>query len=199
VQFDNGRLEKSCILCLVWLLAFTSLLAPKGLAVLLLAFVVPIILLAQLSALLDKLGEHAWLTARNPSHGQRYYHASSTWGRYCGCAVPASSMSWQEQMIAWPQWFALMLFYHLPSRLLVIVGDLPNHDFHHRYPSSPDWMVSAYARQADIDSGVMKGPPYSEIWGMFQAVDRMFQGMSEAPVIIATSMSQSDVGEFLGQ
>lgn len=153
---------------------------PNGEQVLVLAFVLPIILMSQLSALLDKLGEHAWLTSPDPGHGRKHYHVAASWSRFCGRAVPASSLSLRKKLIAWPSWLLAMSFYHLPSRLLVIVGDLPNHDYHHRYPATPDWMIAAYARQRDIDEGRQNGPPYTEVWGMWQAVDRMLQALSEA-------------------
>lgn len=58
--------------------------------------------------------------------------------------------------------------------MLVIVGDLPNHDYHHRYPSTADWTVAAYARQHDVDTGP-EGPPYHEVWGMGAAIDTLFR------------------------
>jgi hypothetical protein len=149
--------------------------------VLLLAFVGPIILMSQLSALLDKLGEHAWLSPPNPSHGRRHYTVAASWARFCGCPVPSCSLNVTEKAVAWTAWLACMTLYHLPARLLVVVGDLPNHDFHHRFPANPNWMVAAYARQWDIDKSCSGAPPYSEIWGMAQAIDRMFQALSEQP------------------
>ena len=159
----------------------------RGWDVLLLVFVIPVVMLSQLSALLDRLGEHAWLTPRDPRHGARYYHASATWARFCGSAVPAWSWSWRAA-VQWLGWGGAMLCYHLPVRLLVVVGDLPNHDFHHRYPATPDWMIAAYARQRDIDCGMRGGPPYDEIWGLGRAIHRMFEGLSRAP-----AMPQPDV------
>jgi len=73
------------------------------------------------------------------------------------------------------------LCYHLPSRLLVVVGDLPNHDYHHRYPSTPDWAIAAYARQRDIDQGP-EGPQYQEVWGMGAAIDNLFRSWQETRV-----------------
>lgn len=153
---------------------------PNGWLVLLLAFVVPVILLNQLSALLDKLGEHAWLTPPNPEHDNKFYTVSATSARFCGSPVPAKDLPWRRKLVAWPRWVAATVLYHLPSRLTVIVGDLPSHDYHHRYPTTPDWMIAAYARQRDIDSGDF-GPEYTEVWGMGRAVDRMFRTLSEVP------------------
>lgn len=152
----------------------------NGLAVLAIAFILPVVFLAQLSALLDKMGEHAWLVDRDLSYGKRHYHVSSSWARFCGRGVPIQRIGTLSGALAWGGWILSMLFYHLPARLFVLVGDLPNHDFHHRYPATPNWMVAAYARQLDIDGADPNAPPYSEVWGLFQAIDVMFGGMSRA-------------------
>ncbi len=147
---------------------------PHGLLALVLAFVVPVILFAQLSALLDRLGEHEWLAPRDPELGRRFYTVANTTARFCGTPVPPASLPWGRRSVAWVRWWAATLCYHLPARLLVVVGDLPNHDYHHRYPSTPDWTTAAYARQSDIDHGP-EGPPYREVWGMGTAIDNLFR------------------------
>jgi hypothetical protein len=156
---------------------------PHGLVALVLAFVLPVILFAQLSALLDRLGEHEWLSPRRPEYGHRFYTVSATAARFCGAPVPSRSIPPRQQLAAWIRWTALTLCYHLPSRLLVVVGDLPNHDYHHRYPSTPDWTTAAYARQRDIDAGP-EGPQYREVWGMGAAIDQFFRSWErrEVPV-----------------
>ncbi len=148
-----------------------------GALVLVLAFAVPVILFAQLSALLDRLGEHEWLAPRNPEYGHRFYTVANTAARYCGSPVPTRDLPAGTRLPSWVRWTALTLFYHLPARLLVVVGDLPNHDYHHRYPSTPEWTTAAYARQHDIDDGP-EGPPYRECWGMGMAIDRMFLSLA---------------------
>lgn len=153
---------------------------PHGLLVLGLAFVLPVILFAQLSALLDRLGEHEWLAPHNPEFGHRFYTAANTSARYCGAPVPARSLPAGRQAVAWTRWTVSTLCYHIPSRLLVIVGDLPNHDYHHRYPSTQQWTIAAYARQSDIDSGP-EGPAYHEVWGMGDAIDRVFRSWEGNP------------------
>jgi len=75
------------------------------------------------------------------------------------------------------RWTARTRCCHLPSRLLVVVGGLPNRDCRHRYPSTPDWTAAAYARQRDIDTGP-EGPAYREVWGMGAAIDRMFRSLA---------------------
>lgn len=152
---------------------------PHGLLALVLAFILPVILFAQLSALLDRLGEHEWLAPRNPEFGRRFYTAANTSARFCGTAVPAASLPAGPQLVAWARWTAATVGYHLPARLLVIVGDLPNHDYHHRYPSTPEWTTAAYARQRDIDAGP-EGPAYHEVWGMGAAIDQLFRSWDDA-------------------
>ena len=154
--------------------------APNGWAILTFAFILPVIVWAQLSALLDKLGEHAWLTPADPAHGARWHHVSASWARFCASALPDPDLGPMKAIGPWAWWFVKMAFYHLPSRVFVLVGDLPNHDFHHRYPRSPDWMIAPYARQRDIDAGRDGGPPYREIWGMGAAIDAVFESISAA-------------------
>lgn len=154
---------------------------PHGVLVLFFAFFLPVILFAQLSALLDRLGEHEWLAERNPEFGHRFYTASNTAARYCGAPVPDRALPFGPQCAAWLRWGAATVFYHLPARLLVVVGDLPSHDYHHRYPSTPEWTTAAYARQRDIDTGP-EGPEYQEVWGVGAAIDRVFRNWEGRPV-----------------
>lgn len=167
-----------------------------GIAALVFAFGFPVIIFAQLSALLDKLGEHAWLTPPDPEHGQRYYHVAASWARFCGRALPPPSLPLPKRLAAWLSWLLAMLFYHLPARLLVVVGDLPNHDYHHRFPGTPDWTIAAYARQRDIDRGRCDGPGYTEVWGMGRAIDRMFRALSETPAAVADRGASLTSGTF---
>lgn len=161
----------------------TPFWVPNGGQVLLFAFVVPVILLSQLSALLDKLGEHAWLTSPDPRHGRRFYTVAASWARFCGRPVPPRSLPLARSIRLWLLWSVSILLYHLPSRLLVVVGDLPNHDYHHRYPATKEWMVAAYARQRDIDRAGPETPCYTEVWGMGQAINRMFVALSAMPPV----------------
>lgn len=177
----NGRVRKLGVL--IWLGGWLSVpfWAPHGGWVLLLAFVIPVILFSQLSALLDRLGEHEWLAPRVPEYGHRFYTAANTSARFCGAPVPARHTPLARQSAQWLRWSIATLCYHVPARLLVIVGDLPNHDYHHRYPSTPEWTTAAYARQRDIDSGRDGGPPYQEVWGVGAAIDRLFRSWEGSP------------------
>ncbi|MEQ8964942.1 MAG: hypothetical protein RID91_03885 [Azospirillaceae bacterium] len=160
---------------------------PNGLVVMALAYWIPMTVFYQASALLDNLGEHGWLVPADPAHPARHYHANRTWARFTGAPVPDPGLPWYRAVPAWAKWAALMAFYHVPTRMLVVVGDLPNHDFHHRYPVSGSWTVAAYARQRDIDDGHPGWPPYIEFWGQIAAMDHVFAGLAAAPPEAAPS------------
>jgi hypothetical protein len=182
----SGNWRRACFAAWVgWWLSLPFWL-PHGLLVLALAFVLPVILFAQLSALLDRLGEHEWLAPRDPGYGRRFYTAANTAARFCGAAVPARSLPAGGQLVAWILWTVATLCYHIPARLLVVVGQLPNHDYHHRYPASPEWATIAYARQHDIDQGP-EGPAYQEVWGLGAAMDRLFRCWEGIGSLEATS------------
>jgi fatty acid desaturase len=164
--------------------------APNGAAILLVGFVAPVIAAAQLSALLDKMGEHAWLTPPDPAHGPRHYHVSASWARFCGDPLPPPGLSAVRAFADWSRWLARAVFYHLPARLFVVVGDLPSHDYHHRFPARGDWATAAYSRQREIDRG--EGPPFVEIWGLGAAIDATFRSLTRA------GGSQAATGASLG-
>ncbi|MHB0920417.1 MAG: hypothetical protein ACYC22_05595 [Thiomonas delicata] len=164
-------------------LAFAHVLLPGGVLTMAIAFWIPLIVFVQISALLDHLGEHGWLMPADLTLPTRYRHADQSWARFNGCVVPPKGLPPARAVHAWVAWTLQMLFYHLPVRLLVVVGDLPNHDFHHRHPGSRDWMIAAYARQRDIDSATVADPEYLEFWGLGRAVDHVLDGISKAPAV----------------
>ncbi|MFM7579473.1 MAG: hypothetical protein ACKO5Q_21385, partial [Microcystaceae cyanobacterium] len=47
------------------------------------------------------------------------------------------------------RWWLRLFFYHLPVRLLILTGDSPVHDYHHRRPAS-DWVNAHCDRQAEL-------------------------------------------------
>ncbi len=166
-------------------LALVHVLLPDGVMAMVVAFWIPLTVFVQISALLDHLGEHGWLMPADLTLPTRYRHADQSWARFNGCATPGKGLSLAQAVRAWVVWAVQMLFYHLPVRLLVVVGDLPNHDFHHRHPGSKDWMIAAYARQRDIDNASGGGPKYLEFWGLGPAVDHVLDGISRAPLMDA--------------
>jgi fatty acid desaturase len=116
----------------------------------------PLLLFTQASALVNTVTEHAWFL---PVDRDKDGVARLTWGRFLGDPVPAGGL------VAWGRWWARLFFVHLPARLGVLVGDLSQHDVHHRHPRV-DWANASWARQEDIDAGHPGwAAPYEDVWG----------------------------------
>jgi hypothetical protein len=75
-----------------------------------------------------------------------------------------------------------MLTVQLLVRTLVLVGDAPCHDYHHRRPASPRWTSYIQARQFDSDTNASGfQTPYQETWGLFRALDENLASLARTP------------------
>lgn len=128
------------------------------------AWVFPLSFPYQIAALLQFLSEHNWAgtgTNKSKSHG-----------RFCGEVPPFGQSS-----LVWLRWFLKML-YHLWVRITVLPGELPEHDWHHNDPKGQKhWANGKYTRQRQVEAGA----EYTEIWGLGNAIERVFQGFAKAP------------------
>jgi fatty acid desaturase len=161
----------------------------------LVAFAVPVFFLYHQSAFLELLTEHAWFIARTPGETPREFIARRCWGRFCASPLPDEGIPAGARMIAWTQWAVAILFYHLPVRFLVLAGDAPQHDFHHRHPGTMDWPQAAYARQSDVDAGHSGWPEYWDVWGLHVAMDHVFDALGSLP---ATSIDEPRSANLAG-
>lgn len=144
------------------------------------AWLIPLTVVFHISALLQFVCEHRWLRVRGPEEPYQVYLARLTVGRFTGEPAPPAGLPWIQASREWSVWTFKMLFYHLFCRTFVLIGDLPNHDFHHRHPNSAEWLMAAYARQRDIDDGCPRWKePYIDVWGLHNAIDGVFEIFSE--------------------
>jgi hypothetical protein len=194
--FFWGRLRSNLIaarpvrkLC-AWLhvLAWATAIAVGAVTVktFVLAVAVPVVCLYQLSVLFEFISEHAWFVPYSASSRARAIHGTHSWGRFCGSAVPqraaahGSRLRWCGQ---WLAWVAAHLFYHLPVRILVLPGDLPQHDFHHRRPNTRQWTQATHARQSDLEwvaASESDEAPYLHFWGLHLAISHVLDGIARA-------------------
>ena len=124
-----------------------------------------------------KLCEHRWLRVRGAKEALKTHIARLTVGRFCGSPIPTT----HDTYMAWLRWTAQMLV-HLFWREFVLVGDMPAHDWHHRYASNRDWPNALYARQQDLEANSPDWEdPYTEVWGLLNAIDAVFDGLSQLP------------------
>ena len=118
---------------------------------------------------------------RQPLSSRKYRLSRLTFGRFVGEPWPSRDLSPGLWWLAWSRWCCRLLWLHIPTRLCVLVGDLCQHDWHHRHPRG-DWSNACYARQRDIQAGCPGWPePYSAVWGLDQAIDEMFAGLAALP------------------
>lgn len=137
----------------------------------LIAWIIPLTLFYQISSIIGWAGEHLWFQPKG--NNLPSWHRNATHARFMGEAYPLNG-----GVVAASLWWMRMIFIHLPSRYLVVPGDLPAHDWHHRYPCRTEWPHAIYARQQAIEEG--DSFP-NETWGLFGAIDRVFTAMTAQP------------------
>lgn len=141
-------------------------------------YLFPMFYLYNISLLLEVLSEHAWLI-QNQGQEERVFYAKRCWGRFCGAPLPDKNLPFIKSIWAWMKWGVSMVFYHFIVRVTVLTGDLPQHDYHHRISADKNWHMATYMRQRDIDNGHKGWPPYEDVWGLFNAIDKMFEGLAQ--------------------
>jgi len=146
---------------------------------LLVAFVVPVVIFYQISAFIEICSEHAWFDNEPKLLMEKeqdpYFYADISWGRFCGSQYPCDG---SYKVLTW---YFSQMFFHLPVRLFILVGDLPQHDYHHRKPLCLDWINATYNRQDNAINLKEGEPEYLEIWGLQNAIDHVFTSMSKKP------------------
>lgn len=152
-----------------------------GLTSFVLGVIVPIVLLYQVSVMLEFISEHAWLVPVPSVAHARDVHLSHSWARFCGSPTPSLKNAGSTIICAgqWFLWFVTHVIYHLPVRLLVLPGDLPQHDFHHRSPNTTEWPMAAYGRQRYLRDAA---PRTQELTPQHRAIHHVFTGLAaQAP------------------
>jgi fatty acid desaturase len=158
-----------------------------GWATIFVSWLLPVVFLYQISAIVGWAGEHAWF---EPMAGDlKEWSNARTHARFFGVPFPragslASRCQWGARMIG-----------KMILRVLFVPGDLPNHDWHHRHPSSRDWPRAAYARQAAIEAG--ESYP-TETWGLLKAIDRGLSSIAAQNPAAQTLLSTKDAMTVFG-
>ncbi|WP_170968227.1 hypothetical protein, partial [Vibrio kanaloae] len=136
-----------------------------------------LIVLYQISAFVEICSEHLWFGNTEDRRNTNYFYADISWGRFCGLNYPAVKSNV-------PTWYLVNLLYHLPVRLFVLVGDLPQHDFHHRHPIVVNWTNAIELRNEAIDSLSENEPEYLEVWGLHNAIGVVLEQLSQKQTIV---------------
>lgn len=145
------------------------------------AWLLPVTVLLQIGTALRTLCEHRFPEQEVIDARGKTFVCLATAGVFPGAAVPAASAATPGGLLAWAGWWTSMLTVHLFSRVFVLVGDAPCHDFHHRRPASRRWTDYIHARQKDADTGCQSFPlGYIETWGLIEAIDENLASLSTA-------------------
>lgn len=134
----------------------------------------PISILFNTVTALRLLVEHRWPDPKYRNARHREALATMTAAIFFGEATPSFSKdaSKLHKLYRWTIWWTRFLLYHLPARALVLPGDAPCHDFHHRRPRSTEWTHAYFARQQDLDKGCPGWPKnYIHSWGLGNAIN----------------------------
>lgn len=169
------------VMSIIWIIGcFSFALATENLVIFLIVWVFPLTLLHNISALLHALTEHIW-GYEDEKESQQVVYLRRTCGRFCGELPP--NIPIVHNPSPWFNWGVKLLFIHLPIRLACWVGEVPEHDYHHRHSRDKNWVNGAYARQREQEAGCPGFPEsYTEVWGIYAAIDRVFEALSQASV-----------------
>lgn len=147
---------------------------------LLLVWLIPAILLYQISGVLQVLTEHSWVREPALAGQLREQFARLTVGRFLGAPLPICGLKKRSDAAKWLSWIASMAG-AVAVRLFVLPGDLPSHDLHHSQSKS-DWANAPYARRAAVEkSKVNNNRVYLEVWGLRAAMEHTFDAIASLP------------------
>lgn len=166
----------------VWTAMALAALATGHWLAFLLAWVVPVTVLLQAATVGRILCEHSFPEAELIAARGRDLTAHATGGVFPGAMPPAAQATSARGALAWLGWWLNMLVVQVCVRLVVLVGDAPCHDYHHRKPASRRWTDYIHARHNDAEAGSkVFTADYKETWGLFRAVDATLASLSRLP------------------
>jgi hypothetical protein len=185
------------IVIYITVIIYGLLASPTFFMAIVLGWLFPLTIPYQISSLLQFSSEHRWLRKDNPETPAKLILARLTVGRFMGESAPRYRDDFQK----WAWWWIRVLLIHIPARIFVLVGDLPQHDWHHRHPLEP-WTLAAFSRQQDIDNGCPKWPEsYNDVWGLDKAIDHVFDLWSKLPELTMDELdlviNQAEIDDVL--
>lgn len=170
-----------CRFVVVWL-AIAGVVAASGwgfeFAV---AWALPLTIWLQIATVFRILCEHRFPNAELLAVRGKALIANATTGVFAGRPAPVRRATAAANVAAWALWWADLLTLKLISRLVVLVGDAPAHDFHHRRPGTKHWPDALHERDADKRAGCPGYPAnYIDVWGLMAAVDGNLRSIAAA-------------------
>lgn len=150
--------------------------------IVLVVWFLPLTLLLQWATIGRILCEHRFPEPALIAARDKEFVCMATAGVFPGAAPPPVPAWSPSGLCTWCNWWLNMLTIQFMVRVIVLVGDAPCHDFHHRRPATKLWTDYIHARQKDVDAGCPGFPlNYGETWGLFRAIDENLATLSATP------------------
>ncbi len=166
----------------VWAAFAVAAAAAGQVPAFLIGWVLPVTVLLQMATVGRILCEHSFPEPEVIAARGRDLTCHATSGVFPGIMPPALPAGTPRGLLLWLGWWANMLTVQLLVRIIVLVGDAPCHDYHHRKPASRRWTSYIQVRQQDAEAGSsVFQTGYSETWGLFRAVQATLASLSRLP------------------
>ena len=175
LNFWHARPYRLALSITWWSLVFWVIMAGYWLIVVV-AYIIPITVLFQMSAVLQFVSEHEWLVSKRDDEAAVLAHSRHSWGRFIGPSLPSEQIRGAHSVIPWFRFLTRVLVIYIPVRVAILPGDLPQHDQHHRKPMG-DWPNACYERYAAAIGGTAK-VPYQHFWSLRETISHVFRSLS---------------------
>lgn len=150
----------------------------------LIAYVIPVIILFSPLFIIRHCFEHKLPSEEVYNKRDKRYVALSTDAIFLGEVPPVERHAGLTHYIVWTGWWTRMLLWHGMIRWTICSYDVPVHDYHTRMAGHPkeDSPNAIWHRQAQQEANCPGWPtPYTEVWGLLNAIDVVFQSFSQLP------------------
>lgn len=173
-SLGHGPLWRRVSTVAVWAVLLTAATLLEAWPAFLVAWLLPVTVFYNASALFQFMSEHRWLRVRRDGESAQAHQAKLTFGRFLGDAVPTDG-----RLTSWAIWWTRLLVLHLPARCVVLVGDLPQHDYHHLRPRG-EWANAIYTREAAVEAGWVRTDDDEQLGSLLDHVDTVFRELAES-------------------
>lgn len=145
------------------------------------AWLLPLTIWLQIATVFRILCEHRFPDAKLLTVRGKELIANATTGVFSGRPAPGRRENAVVNVGVWAFWWLDLLTLKTLARLIVLVGDAPAHDFHHRRPGAKHWPDALYERDADKRQGCPGYPAnYIDVWGLMAAIDGNLKALAAA-------------------
>ncbi len=173
--FLSDSISHNILSLALWLIVLGTVAITNSWLIFVIVWILPISIFFDASILLRNCVEHRFSISLPIDFASKNSIPMTT-AIFCGERTPQfnSSTSWLERLQGWVRWWLRLLFYHLPSRALILTGDTPCHDFHHHNVDVAEWFDCIFERQKAVDAGAK----YYHSWGLLNAIEETFRSLS---------------------